>query len=58
LDWNRWNNKVFVRLFGTPDALKHPTEVVALAKGDAIRHYRFDSRTGNCRQAWNLIVRV
>ena len=31
LDWNRWNNKVFVRLFGTPDALKHPTEVVALA---------------------------
>ncbi len=31
LDWNRWNNKVFVRLFGAPDALKHPTEVVALA---------------------------
>ncbi|MBD2772592.1 primosomal protein [Iningainema tapete] len=31
LDWNRWNNKVFVRLFGAPDSLKHPTEVVALA---------------------------
>ena len=31
LDWNRWNNKVFVRLFGAPDALKHPTEVIALA---------------------------
>ena len=31
LDWNRWNNKVFIRLFGAPDALKHPTEVVALA---------------------------
>ena len=29
-DWQRWNTKVFPRLFGQPDALKYPPEVVAI----------------------------
>ena len=29
-DWQRWNTKVFPRLFGQPDALKYPPEVVAV----------------------------
>jgi hypothetical protein len=29
-DWQRWNTKVFPRLFGQPDALKYPSEVVAI----------------------------
>jgi hypothetical protein len=29
-DWQRWNTKVFPRLFGQPDALKYAPEVVAI----------------------------
>jgi hypothetical protein len=29
-DWQRWNTKVFPRLFGQPDTLKYQPEVVAL----------------------------
>nr|RNJ69434.1 MAG: primosomal protein [Leptolyngbya sp. IPPAS B-1204] len=29
-DWQRWNTKVFPRLFGQPDGLKYPPEVVAI----------------------------
>jgi hypothetical protein len=29
-DWQRWNTKVFPRLFGQPDALKYSPEVVAI----------------------------
>lgn len=29
-DWQRWNTKVFPRLFGQPDALKYPPDVVAI----------------------------
>lgn len=29
-DWQRWNTKVFPRLFGQPDALKYPPQVVAV----------------------------
>ncbi|NJO73989.1 MAG: primosomal protein [Leptolyngbyaceae cyanobacterium RM1_406_9] len=29
-DWQRWNTKVFPRLFGQPDALKYSPEVVAV----------------------------
>lgn len=29
-DWQRWNTKVFPRLFGQPDALKYPPQVVAI----------------------------
>jgi hypothetical protein len=29
-DWQRWNTKVFPRLFGQPDTLKYPPEVVAV----------------------------
>ncbi len=30
-DWQKWNTKVFPRLFGQPDALKYPPEVGAIA---------------------------
>ncbi|MFB2919874.1 hypothetical protein, partial [Aerosakkonema funiforme] len=30
-DWQDWNNTVFPKLFGRPDALKYDTEVVAMA---------------------------
>lgn len=30
-DWKEWNNKTFPTLFGTPDDLKYPVEVVAEA---------------------------
>ncbi|MGK7872525.1 MAG: primosomal protein [Xenococcaceae cyanobacterium] len=30
-DWQEWNNKVFPKLFGKPDALKIEVEVLALA---------------------------
>ncbi len=29
-DWQRWNTKVFPRLFGQPDALKYSPDVVAI----------------------------
>lgn len=32
-DWQEWNNTVFPKLFGRPDALKYDTEVVAMAMG-------------------------
>lgn len=30
MDWQKWNNRVFPRLFGQPDALKYDIEVIAL----------------------------
>ncbi|MCU0542644.1 MAG: hypothetical protein MUE44_10680 [Oscillatoriaceae cyanobacterium Prado104] len=32
-DWNDWNNTVFPKLFGRPDALKYDVEVIALVMG-------------------------
>ncbi len=32
-DWQEWNNTVFPKLFGRPDALKYDVEVVALFMG-------------------------
>lgn len=29
-DWQKWNSKLFPKLFGQPDALKYPPEVVAI----------------------------
>jgi hypothetical protein len=30
MDWQKWNNRVFPRLFGQPDALKYDLKVIAL----------------------------
>lgn len=32
-DWQEWNNTVFPKLFGRPDALKYDTEVIAMTMG-------------------------
>ncbi|TAF02875.1 MAG: primosomal protein [Nostocales cyanobacterium] len=29
-DWQKWNSKLFPKLFGHPDAMKYPPEVVAI----------------------------
>jgi hypothetical protein len=29
-DWQKWNTKLFTKLFGQPDALKYAPEVVAI----------------------------
>lgn len=45
-DWKEWNNKTFPTLFGTPDDLKYPVEVVAEAAAliyDSINNDSLDS---------------
>lgn len=42
-DWQRWNTKVFPRLFGQPDALKYPPEVVAIVMSLLYDTIRTDS---------------
>lgn len=32
-NWNDWNNKIFPKLFGKPDALKYEPEVIAIVMG-------------------------
>lgn len=31
MDWNLWNNKIFPTLLGSPDELKQPLDVIAIA---------------------------